>query len=169
MDDHHRRFTVCSLFVVANLLVLLNMFEDRGGIRVSGDPKCSSEGSPLNRQVVTLRRTVQPRTAAGQFAMDVDDNFPIIRSKHSNHTNQIHGQLSPSASDTCPHRFTGMGACGRRSLTLDHGLVYRPRLPIYESPHIGERQCCSSIVQWVDTAASTTAINASTLTPSTAI
>lgn len=49
MDDHHRRFTVCSLFVVANLLVLLNMFGDRGGVRVSGDPERSRESSPLYR------------------------------------------------------------------------------------------------------------------------
>lgn len=130
MDDHHRRFTVCSLFVVANLLVLLNMFEDRGRIRVSGDPKRSREGSPLDRQVVTRGRSVQPRTATGQFAMDVDDNFLTIRSKHSNHSKQIYGQLSPPTSDTCPYRLTGMGACERRSLMLDHGLVYRPRHPI---------------------------------------
>ncbi|WP_237156411.1 hypothetical protein [Mycobacteroides franklinii] len=55
MDDHHRRFTVCSLFVVANLLVLLNMFEDRGRIWASGDPERSRKSSPLYRQLVTLR------------------------------------------------------------------------------------------------------------------
>lgn len=59
--------------------------------------------------------------------MDVDDNFPTIRSKHSNHTKQIRSQPSPSAPDTCPYRLAGMGACERRSLTLDHGLVYRPQ------------------------------------------
>ncbi|EIU59121.1 hypothetical protein MM2B0107_2332 [Mycobacteroides abscessus subsp. bolletii 2B-0107] len=37
------------MFVVANLLVLLNMFGDRGGVRVSGDPERSREGSPLYR------------------------------------------------------------------------------------------------------------------------
>ncbi|OHU76252.1 hypothetical protein BKG84_23235 [Mycobacteroides chelonae] len=132
MDDHHRRFTVCSLFVVANLLVLLNMFEDHGGIRGSADPERSSESPPLHRQVVTLRRPVQPRTSAGQSAAGIDNNMPIIR---SNHTKQICSQLSPPASDACPYRFTGRGMCERRSLALDHGLVYRPRQLIYESGH----------------------------------
>lgn len=132
MDDHHRRFTVCSLFVVANLLVLLNMFGDHGGIRVSGDPKRSREGPPLYRQLVTLRRPVQPRTPAGQPMTEIDHYVSIIR---SNHTKQICSQLSPPAPHTCPHRFTGLGMFERRSLALDHGLVYRPRHLIYESPH----------------------------------
>jgi hypothetical protein len=127
MDDHHRRFTVCSLFVVANLLVLLNMFEDRVRIRISGDPERSHEGSPLYRKVITLCRRVQPSTAAGQSAMDVNDNVPTIRSTHSNHTKQIYGQLSLPTSHACPHRLTGVGMREHRSLALDHGLVYRPQ------------------------------------------
>lgn len=132
MDDHHRRFTVCSLFVVANLLVFLNKFEDRGGIRVSADPERSRERSPLYRQVITLRRPMQPRTSAGQPATAIDNNASIIR---SNHTKQICSQLSPPAADACPYRFTGFGMCEHRSLALDHGLVYRPRHLIYESAH----------------------------------
>ena len=47
-----------------------------------------------------------------------------VPGRHSHHSKQFDGQLSPSATDTCPHRSVGTSMRRGRNLALDHGSAY---------------------------------------------
>src|SRR5581483_7477869 len=71
---------------------------------------------------------MQPRTPPRKITCRVNghDTF-TVPGRHSHHSKQFDGQLSLSATDTCPHRSldAAMRSCvSGRSLALDHGLVY---------------------------------------------
>jgi hypothetical protein len=68
---------------------------------------------------------MQPCTPPRKITRWVNGHGVItVSDRHSHHSKQFDGQLSLSATNTCPHRSVDASMRRGRSLALDHGLVY---------------------------------------------
>ena len=87
---------------------------------------------------------MQPCTPPRQSTCRVNGHGVLtVPARHSHHSEQFGGQLSPTATDTRPHRSTGTSMRGGRSLALDHGLVY-----LHPSGAQNHPRCSATQVMW---------------------
>ena len=105
------------------------VLDHRGGVRRTGDAQRSCERPPPNRHEQTFLVGMQPSTPTRKVTRRVDDDgVDAILLAHGDHSKQFRGQLTPSTSDTRPHRSTRTAVltrAGSRTRALDHGSVYR--------------------------------------------
>ncbi|BBY66229.1 hypothetical protein MHEL_44720 [Mycolicibacterium helvum] len=84
---------------------------------------------------------MQPRTPTREVTGLVNGYGAFtVPVPHRHHSEEIDGQLSLPAPDTCPHRSfgTAMRSLGSRSLALDHGIVYRHRATAKNHPWLAQ-------------------------------
>jgi hypothetical protein len=118
---------LCCLSVgwCAGFIHLLDVLDHRCCIQCAGDAQRSSKSSPPDCFSGALWNGMQPRTPPRQSTCWVGGHDIVaVPGRHSYHSEQFDGQLSLTATDTCPHRSCSTSMRRGRSLALDHGLVY---------------------------------------------